>query len=108
MNPKEEIEVKIEPNSASLRYFCIKYRPKKRINWFNWWSTLVQVWDGAYLTYDQPVLFESFENAVRYGKMLKQNPILIKEHYERQDKIYSASLKRRKEYSDNRNKSTII
>lgn len=39
----------------------------------------------AYLSYDQPILFSNFDDAVKYGKQLKNNPNLIKD---REDKKY--------------------
>lgn len=103
-----KLEIKIEPNSDSLLYYSIYYRPKRRFNLFNPWNQLVEVWDGANLSYDQPVLFDNFDKAVEYGNQLKSNPKLIKEHYDREDKKYNESKKKRDEYYDTRNKKTII
>lgn len=103
-----ELEVKIEPHSSSMRYYCIYYRYKKRSNLFNFWKQLVEVWDGAYLNYDQPVMFSDFDEAVKYGKELKDNPSLIKEHYDREDKKYQEAKKRRKDEYKSRNKKIIF
>ncbi len=99
------IEVKVSPNSSSLAYYKIQWRKKKL---FSSWKTLVKVWDGAFLNYDQPVLFSDFEEAVRFAKGLKNNPELIKQHYDKQDKIYQEAKKRRKQIFNARNKTEII
>jgi len=65
-----ELEIKIEPNSASLLYYSIYYRPRKRFNFFNPWKQLIEVWDGANLSYDQPVLFEDFDKDIFYPTYL--------------------------------------
>ena len=100
-----EIEVKVEPHGSSMKYYCILYRPKKRFNFFNWWRTLVSVWDGASLSFDQPVMFSNFDDAVEYAKKLKDNPELIEQHYDRERKRYAEARDRRNKYYNNRNKS---
>lgn len=103
-----EVEIKIEPHSSSMSYYCIYYRFKKKFNLFNTWRQLVEVWDGASLSYDQPVLFSNFNDAVEFGKKLKNNPNLIKEHYDREDKRYIDAKKRRNDYYNSRNKTTVL
>lgn len=103
-----EIEVKVEPHGSSMNYYCIYYRYKKRFNFLNCWKRLVEVWDGASLTYDQPVMFEDFDYTVRYAKKLKENPELIKEHYIIEDEKYKKAKKRRGQYYQERNKSIKI
>lgn len=104
----EKIEVKVEPHSSSLRFYVIRYRPLKRFNLFNFWRTLVEVWDGASLNYSQPVMFEKFEHAVEYAKRIKDDPSLIDKHYEEQDKIYEKARERRIKYNQERNKSAKL
>lgn len=104
----KEIEVKIEPHSNSLDYYCVYWRKKKRFNLFNCWSRMVSVYDGAQLTYDQPLMFSRFEDACNYGERIKKNPNLITEHYLIEDKKYKLALERRKKRSDERNKIVIF
>lgn len=103
-----ELEIKIEPHSSTMKNYCIFYRYKKKFNLFNCWKRLVKVADNPYLRYDQPVMFFNFDYAVTYGKRLKNNPNLIKEHYQKEDKKYQEALKRRNDYYKSRNKSIII
>jgi len=105
---KKEIEVRVEPNSSSLRFYKIHYRPKKRFNLFNTWRTLVEVWDGANLSFDQPVLFDKFETAVEFAKKLKEDPTLIDQHYERENARYEKSQERRRKEREGRNKSITL
>lgn len=104
----KQLEILIEPHSSSMRYYVVRYRNKKKYNIFNSWRTLHEVWDGVYLTYDHPILFENFEEAIVYGKKLKNNPKRIRDHYKKQDEIYLKAKKRRKGYKQLRNKSEII
>ena len=100
------VEVKVEPYSHTLKYYCIKYRYSwKYLNFLNPYRTLVEVWDGACLDYEQPVLFDNFNEAIKFAKYVKKNPNYIKEHYRKQDKIFKDELKRRKQNRNNRNKS---
>ena len=69
------------------------------------WNMLVSVWDGVYLSYDQPVMFDSFDFVVQYAKRLKENPHLIEEHYKKEDEKYEKSLKEREDRRNKRNKS---
>lgn len=108
MKKQLELEVRIEPYTSSMQYYCIYYRWKKKINLFNTWRLLIQVWNGAYITYGHPVLFPNFDYAVEYGKTLKSNPKLIEEHYKKQDQIYEEALNKRNDYYDSRNKSTTL
>jgi hypothetical protein len=105
---RAKVEIKIEPHSNNMSYYCIYYRFKKKFNFFNTWKQLVEVWDGAYLCYDQPVLFSNFDNAVKYGEQLKKNPNLIKEHYKKEDKKYQDAEKRRSDYYNSRNKTVVL
>lgn len=100
-----EIEVKVEPHSSSLAYYVIMYRPVKRFNLFNFWRTLVEVWDGASLNFSQPVMFQNFDHAVEYAKRIKTNPELISEHYKEQNEIYKKAVERRRNHNIERNKS---
>lgn len=102
------IEIRVEPNGSSMKYYCIYYRDKKRFNFFNYWKQLVEVWDGAELTYDQPILIADFNQAVSYAKRLKANPKLIDEHYEKEDKKYNQIKERRNQHYQERNKSAQI
>lgn len=109
MEKHKEIEVKVSPNSSSLAYYKIEWRYKrKRFNFLNPWKTIVEVWDGAYLNYDQPVLFQSFEGAVEYANKIKKDPSLIDKHYEEQDKIYNDAKERRLKERAERNRSIKI
>lgn len=101
----KELKVKVELHSSSGAYYGIYY---KRPGWFKSWYTLVEVWDGASLSYDQPVLFSEFEAAVEFAKKLKENPELIDKHYERQDEIYKKALQRRNAEWERKNKAIII
>lgn len=103
----KEIEIKIEPYSSSMAYYCIYYRYKKKFNIFNFWKQLEHVYDGVEISYN-PMLFSIFDDAVEYGEKLKKDPSLIKEHYVEQYNIYQEALKRKNEYIKSRNKSTII
>lgn len=91
----DKIEVLVEPHGTSMKYYCIKYRPKKRFNLFNPWRMLVQVWNGSSVTYDQPVLISNFDYACEYAESLKNNPLLINQHYEREDKRYKKACEAR-------------
>lgn len=104
----EGIEVKVEPHSQSMNYYSISFRKKRRINLFNSWRRLEYVWDGVELSYDQPMLFDKFEDAENYAKKLKANPKLIEEHYKNQDEIYQRAKERRSKHANDRNKSLII
>ncbi len=109
MNLKyRELQVKIEPHSSSMRYYCIYYRYRKRFNLFNFWKQLVEVHDGFYLNYSQPVMFSDFDAAVAYGEQLKANPSLIDEHYAREDKRYQAALQRSRAEYNSRNRTKIL
>jgi hypothetical protein len=105
---KMELEIKIEPHSSSMHFYCIYYRYKRKFNLFNSWKQLVEVWDGVNLSYDKPVMFNNFDDAVEYGKKLKDNPNLIGEHYAKENKKYQDSKQRRCDYYNSRNKSIII
>lgn len=105
---RNELEIKIEPYSSSMKYYCIYYRFKKKFNLFNIWKQLVEVWDGVYLNYNQPILISDFNDAVEYGKKLKNNPNLIKEHYDKENKKYQDAKKRRNDYYNSRNKTIIL
>lgn len=102
------LEIKVKPHSCSMAYYCIYYRYKQKFNWFNIWKKLICVYDGANLYYDQPVLFSNFDDAVKFGKTLKDNPNLIKEHYQREDEKYEKALKQRNAYRNTRNKSKLL
>lgn len=106
--PGTEIEIKIEPHGYSMKYYCIYFRVKKKFNLFNSWNRLVRVWDGDSLHYDQPVLISNFDDAVKYGTQFVNNPNLINEHYDREDKKYYDAIKRRNDYYISRNKTAII
>lgn len=108
MKKKKEIEVKVEPHSSSLNYYCIYYRKKRKINIFNFWNRMVEVYDGASLSYRQPVMFQNFYFAVEYAKKLKENPHLIEEHYKKEDEKYEKCLKEREYRYNKRNKSIIL
>lgn len=103
-----ELEIKIEPHSESMRFYCIYYRYKKKYNPFNFWKQLVCVWDGAYLRYNQPVLFSDFNTAVEFGKSLQRDPNSIKKHYQKEDQKYKQAKKRRDQYYNSRNKTIVI
>ena len=95
------IDVKVIPFSENNYY--IKYRYKwKYLNFLNPYWTLVEVWNGACLDYEQPVLFSNFNDAVKLAKHIKENPNYIKEHYNKQDKIFEDELKRRKQNRKNK------
>lgn len=90
------------------RYYIIQYRPLRKFNWFNSWRTLVRVYDGAYLTFDQPVMDNDFDAMVKMAERMKANPSLIDEHYQRQREIYHKAQVRRNEELNNYNKTKII
>ena len=104
----KELEIKVVPHSDSMKFYCFYYRFKKKFNLFNSFKQLVEVYDGANLSYDQPVMYSNFEDAVEYAKKLKENPALIDEHYKKQDEIYQQALKRKENYRKERDKSIII
>lgn len=104
----KEIEIKVEPHSSSMKYYVIRYRPKMKINWFNYWRTLVEVWDGASLSFDQPVMYDSFDDAISIAKKFKENPSLIDKHYKNEREKYMQSKKRRDDYYKSRNKTQVI
>lgn len=101
----KKIKVKVELHSSTSDFYCIYYKEDK---WWKEWRQLVGVWDGLYLEYDQTVLFSNFDEAVEYAKKLKENPELIDKHYEKQDKIYEESLRKRNEKWKRKNKSIIL
>lgn len=103
-----EVEIKIEPHSSSMSYYCIFYRFKKKFNLFNTWKRLDEVWDGGCLNNDHPVLISDFDDAVKFGERLKNNPNLIKEHNDIEDKKYRDAKKRRDDYYNSRNKTTVL
>lgn len=104
----KEIEVKIQPHSSSLQYYCVYWRKKKRFNLFNAWNRMVSVFDGVYLTYDQPLMFDRFEDACNYGERIKKNPDLITEHYLNEDNKYKLALERRSKRTIERDKTEIL
>jgi len=101
----KEIKLMVTPYGESMKYYCIQY---KRKGFFTPWLTLVKVHDGAYLTYDQPILYPNFDDAVKHAERLKANPSLIDEHYEEQNKIYREAKQRRDNHIQERNKTKII
>lgn len=104
-----ELQIKVKLYSYSGNYYGIYYRYKwKHLNWFNPYKSLVEVYEGAYLINNHPVLFEKFENTVHFAEQLKANPNSIKEHYKEQDKIYKETKKRKNEYFKSRNLSKNI
>lgn len=104
----KEIEVRITPHGTSMRYYQIHWRVKKKFNLFNFWKQIVTVWNGAELSYDQPLLYSHFNDAVAYAKKIKENPALITEHYKEQDKIYKKAKEDRDKYHNTRNKSLTV
>lgn len=104
----KEIEVKVEPHTSQCNYYCIYYRTKRKINIFNFWNLLVEVWNGAYLSYNHPVLIRCFDDAVKYAKQLKENPELINKHYKEQDELYDKLKKEREDKYNERNKTLIL
>lgn len=103
-----EIEVKVSPHSYSMHYYQIHWRKKKRFNLFNFWKRMVTVWNGATLTYDQPVLYSNFDDAIAYASRLKANPKLIEEHYKKQAEIYKNAKEERQKNDRDRNKTKIL
>lgn len=94
MNSKEvkTNDIKLKVTRYGSRAYCIYYKSNK---WWKPWTMICQVYGYAPPDYTQPVLFFNYDEAVKYAKELKKNPILIDEHYDYWDKEYS---KRQKEY----------
>jgi len=102
------LEVKVIPQSDSLDYYVVLYRPKKLINIFNPWYIVVEVYDGAELRTDFPVMNHSFDEAVKYAKEIKANPQLLIDHNKKENEKYKSAVKRRNENYKLRNKSITL
>lgn len=63
---------------------------------------LVYAWDHS--SYDQPVMYENFEEAVAHAKRLQENPALIDEHYKREDERFRKMREEELRRSISRNK----
>jgi len=102
------LEVKVIPQSESLDYYVVLYRPKKLINIFNSWYIIVEVYDGFELRTDFPVMFHSFDDAVKYAKEVKANPEILIDHNKKEKLKYDAAVKIRNKNYRLRNKSITI
>lgn len=105
----QNIQVRVTPNGSSLKFYKIQYR--EDLGFWSFllrWRTIVSVWDGAELSYDQPVLFERFQDAEAWAKELKAKPRLIKRHYQKQDKIFEEARERRARNFQDRNITKIF
>ena len=106
----KEVEVLVEPHGQSMSYYCIKYREKKRFNWFNPWITYCYTWSISRDSFDphQPHLFPKYESALEESKRLKSNPELIDENNEKRWREYNKLCEDLRKYRGERNKSAKL
>lgn len=103
------ILIKVSPNSKSLLFYKVQYKIDLWfLSFFIPWKTIVSVYDGINLSYDQPILFEKFQDAEKWAKELKEDPTLIKKHYQNQDKIFIQAKERRAKLYEDRNITKIF
>ena len=72
-------KVEVEVRLFSDKYYAIYYREKKRFNLFNRWERYSYTFycPGVSIDFNQPRLYENFDEAVEIAKSLKSNPSLI-------------------------------
>jgi hypothetical protein len=109
----KEVEVLVEPHGQSMSYYAIKYREKRRFNWFNPWITYCYTWSIGLEGSDsfdpyQPHLFSKYDDALEEAKKLKSNPELIDENNEKRWKRYNELCDELKKYKEDRNKSAKL
>lgn len=97
----KEIEVLIKPYTSQCRNYVVSWRNKRKINWFNFWNEIPCVYSFVNLSYDTPKMFSNWDEAVLYGRQIKENPQLLKDHQIEQDKKF-------KRLFYERNKTLII
>lgn len=106
----KEVEVLVEPHGQSMSYYCIKYREKKRFNWFNPWITYCYTWSISRDSFDphQPHLFPEYESALEEAKRLRSNPELIDKNNEKRWREYNDLCDDLRKYTEERNKSAKL
>ena len=113
----KKVDVKVELHGSNSEYYCIFYRPKRKINLFNFWIRLEETLDDYRIQIstitrfganrNQPVLFENFDLAVERAKELKANPELIDEHNRKEEEKFILATEERNEHRRKKNRSYL-